>query len=432
MSPGIKRREFLKSAVAALSLPALVAPIASGQEGAAVSPSNRITLGFIGVGGHGTGWNLDAFLKIPEARVLAVCDVYRDRREKARAMVDSAYGNSDCTDCTDFRDILAQPDIDAVVISTPDHWHVLMSVMAARAGKHVFCEKPTLTVEEGQVLRDTIARTGVVYQGGIEDRSVEIYHRMAELVRNGALGKLNRILIVLPEGEVFPKEDEAPIPEGFDYDLWLGPAPYSPYTPTKTGQQEWRNVFDYSGGKLTDWGAHLMDTAQVAMFQEHGGPTEIDGQGTFPENAMTTTASEYKIYYQYPGAVEMIVKSGGTGIRFEGTDGWLESPAWRKPLNASNPEILEAVFAPEENKMWPIPPTEHQSFIDGVKGRVTPYYTPEDIHRLSTAMHLGNISMRLGRKLKWDPVRETFPEDEEANAMLSRPMREPWSLKETT
>jgi hypothetical protein len=432
MSGIIKRREFLKSAAAALSLPALVTPIAYGQDGATITPSNRITLGFIGVGGHGTGWNLDAFLKIPEARVLAVCDVYRDRREKARDMVNSAYGNSDCTDCNDFRDVLARPDIDAVVISTPDHWHVLMSVMAARAGKHVFCEKPTLTVEEGQVLRDTIERTGVVYQGGIEDRSVEIYHRVAELVRNGALGKLNRILIVLPEGEVFPKEDEAPIPQGFDYDLWLGPAPYSPYTPTKTGQQEWRNVFDYSGGKLTDWGAHLMDTAQVAMFQEHGGPTEIDGQGSFPENAMTTTASEYKIYYQYPGDVEMIVKSGGTGIRFEGSDGWLESPAWRKPLNASNPEILEAAFAPEENKMWPIPPTEHRSFIDGVKGRVTPYYTPEDIHRLSTAMHLGNISMRLGRKLKWDPVLEVFPEDEDANAMLSRPMREPWSLEETT
>lgn len=432
MSEAMKRREFLKSAAAALSLPAFIAPIASSQEGGVASPNDRIALGCIGVGNHGTGWNLDAFLKIPEVRVAAVCDVFRDRREKARDLVNAAYGNTDCAAYADFREILARPDIDGVVISTPDHWHVLMSIMAANAGKHVFCEKPTLTVEEGRVLIDVIERTGVVYQGGIEDRSVEIYHRMAELVRNGRLGKLNRILVALPAGEAFPKEDEASIPEGFDYDLWLGPAPYTPYTPTKTGAQQWRNVWDYSGGKLTDWGAHLMDTAQVAIFQEHGGPLEVDGQGAFPKNAMSTTATKYKIHYKYPGDVEMIVKSGGTGIRFEGTDGWIECPAWRKPLRASGPEILEAVFAPEKNKMWPLPPNEHQSFVDGVKGRVTPYYTPEDIHRLSTAMHLGNISMRLGRKLKWDPVREVFPEDDEANALLSRPMREPWSLRATS
>lgn len=430
MPSKMKRREFLKLA-AALTASAYAAPRARGQESGVIAPSNQITLGCIGVGGHGTGWNLDAFLKIPEARVLAVCDVYRDRCENARDMVNAAYGNSDCDTHGDFREILARPDIDAVVISTPDHWHVLMSVMAARAGKHVFCEKPTLTIEEGQVLIDVIKQCGVVYQGGIEDRSVEIYHRMAELVRNGCIGKLNRILVVLPEGEVYPKEAEAPVPEGFNYDLWLGPAPFSPYTPTKTGQQEWRNVFDYSGGKLTDWGAHLMDTAQVAMFQEHGGPISVDGKGTFPEDAMSNTATEYKIYYEYPGGVEMIVKSGGTGIRFEGTDGWVESPAWRKPLNASDPAILEAVIEPAENKMWPLPPTEHQSFIDGVKGRTTPYYTPTDIHRLSTAMHVGNISMRLGRKLTWDPESETFPGDEEANAFLSRPMREPWSLNES-
>ncbi|MCC6699098.1 MAG: Gfo/Idh/MocA family oxidoreductase [Candidatus Hydrogenedentes bacterium] len=428
----MKRREFLKSAAAALTIPTLASSVSSSQENAAVSPSNQITLGFIGVGGHGTSWNLAAFLKIPEARVLAVCDVYRDRRDKARDIVNSAYGNTDCTTHTDFREILARPDIDGVVISTPDHWHVLMSIMAAKAGKHVFCEKPTLTVEEGQVLIDVIRRTGVVYQGGIEDRSVDIYHRMAELVRNGGLGRLKRILVVLPEGEVFEKEEEAPVPDGFDYDLWLGPAPYTPYTPSKTEQQHWRNVWDYSGGKLTDWGAHLLDTAQVAMLQEHGGPLTIDGKGTFPKNAMTTTATKYKIYYQYPNGVEMIVKSGGTGIRFEGTDGWVQSPAWREPLEASDPEILEAVFAPGENKMWPLPPTEHQSFIDGVKGPSTPYYTPEDIHHLSTAMHLGNISMRVGRKLKWDPVREVCVDDDEANALLSRPMRAPWTLKDTT
>jgi predicted dehydrogenase len=430
MRQSIDRRGFLKSVGAAASLPALFAQAASAQEQNAVPPSERITLGCIGLGIHGMGWNLDAFLGIPEARVLAVCDVFRDRREAAREKVNAAYGNRDCRAYGNFREVLAQPDIDAVVISTPDHWHVLMSLLAAKSGKHVFCEKPTLTVEEGRVLVEAMKRAGVVYQGGIEDRSVEQYHRLAELVRNGRLGELKRILITLPAGEVFPKEDPVPVPEGFDYELWLGPAPYTPYTPNKVEPQHWRNVLDYSGGKLTDWGAHLIDTAQVAMGQELGGPLEIDGHGTFPENALSTAASEYEIHYRYPGDVEMVVKSGGTGIRFEGTEGWVECPEWRKPLVASDPAILEASFAPDKNRMWPRPADEHRNFIDGVKTGKATYYTPEDIHRLSTVMHLGNISMRLGRKLKWDVEKEMVPGDDEANALLSRPMRAPWTLAE--
>ena len=419
------RRQFLKRAAAA-SLPVFLA-----GRSARASANGQITLGCIGVGGHGTSWNLDAFLKIAEARVLAVCDVFTDRREKACDMVNTAYGTKDCKTHGDFREILARPDIDAVVISTPDHWHVLMSVMAAGAGKDVFCEKPTLNIRQGQVLMDVMKKTGVVYQGGIEDRSVEQYYRMAELVRNGGIGKLDRILIKLPAGDVFPKEEEAPVPEGFDYDMWLGPAPVTPYTPSKTGPQEWRNVFDYSGGKLTDWGAHLMDTAQVAMFEEHGGPVEIDGKGLFPENALSNTATDYEIHYRYANGVEMIVRSGGTGIRFEGTDGWVQCPAWRKELEASAPEILQAEFAPDQTKMWPRPPSEHVDFIRAVQNRTTPIYPPEDIHHLSTAMHLGNISMRLGRKLQWDPAHDKFIGDEEATAYLSCPMRAPWTFDAT-
>jgi myo-inositol 2-dehydrogenase/D-chiro-inositol 1-dehydrogenase len=427
----IERREFLKSAVAAVSMSSLAVPIAPAYGDPVPAPSNKVTLGCIGLGTHGMGWNLTAFLGLPEARVLAVCDVFRDRREMARDKVNAAYGNHDCAVYADFREILDRKDIDAVVISTPDHWHVLMSVMAAKAGKHVFCEKPTLTVKEGQILIDVIKRSGVVYQGGIEDRSVEQYHRMAELVRNGRLGKLNRVLVTLPAGEIFPREEPVPVPDGLDYEMWLGPAPDSPYTPTKLGPQQWRNVLDYSGGKFTDWGAHLLDTAQVAISQEYGGPTSVDGKGVFPKDAMTTTATEYEIHYQYPGDVEVIVKSGGTGIRFEGADGWVACPEWRAPLEASAPEILASVFASESNKMWPMPPNEHQAFLDGVKNGKTPYYTPEDIHHLSSAMHIGNISMRLGRKLNWDPVTETFPSDDEANALLSRPQRAPWLLTAT-
>lgn len=413
------RRHFLGAAAAAVAGPLLLPR-------RAWAANEQITLGCIGMGGHGTGWNLAAFLKLPEARVLAVCDVFRDRREAARDRVNAAYGTADCQAYTDFRDILARPDIDAVVISTPDHWHVLLSVMAARAGKHVFCEKPTLTVEEGQILVRTLRETGVVYQGGIEDRSVDVYHRMAELARNGCLGRIARIHITLLAGEVFPKEAPAPVPEGLDYDLWLGPAPESPYTPSKLGPQQWRNQWDYAGGKLADWGAHQLDTAHRALGQTHGGPLRVDGKGTFPEDAMTTNATDYRVVYEYPGGVEVVVESGGTGIRIEGAGGWVDCPKWRAPLEASSPDLLETVIDPAESALGPRPPSEHEEFLDGVKGRRTPTYTPMDIHRLSTPLHLGNISMRLGRPITWDPERETCPGDGEANAYLSRPLRKPW------
>jgi myo-inositol 2-dehydrogenase / D-chiro-inositol 1-dehydrogenase len=427
MKKRMNRRHFLKSATAA-AFPALIAGHGWSQNAAAPAASDRITLGCIGTGIHGMGWNLEAFLKIPEVRVIAVCDVFSDRREEARAKVNAAYGNTDCTACSDFREILVRADIDAVVISTPDHWHVLMSVMAASAGKDVFCEKPTLNIEQGRILVKTMNDTGVVYQGGIEDRSVEQYYRLAELVRNGRIGKLNRILVTLPPGEAYEKEDEAPVPSGLNYDLWLGPAPYAPYTPSRLGAQQWRNIWDYSGGKLTDWGAHLIDTAQVAISQEHSGPLEVVGKGVFPENAMSTTATRYEIQYRYPDDVTMVVKSGGTGIRFEGSEGWVACPEWRHPLEASDPKILDSVIAPGESRLWVRPPSEHVDFVNAVKNRTKPIYPPEDIHCLSTAMHLGNISMRLGRSIKWDPVRQEILDDSEALALMSCPMRAPFTF----
>jgi len=411
------RRIFLKSAVAAAAL--FTRP---------ASANDRIRLGCIGMGTHGMGWNLEAFLKIPDVRVVAVCDVFADRREAARAKVDAAYGTQDCEAYRDFREVLARADVDAVVISTPDHWHVLMSVMAAHAGKHVFCEKPTLNIDQGRVLMREMARTDVVYQGGIEDRSVPQYHTIADLVRAGRIGAVHRVRVTLPAGEVFPKEAEAPVPPGLDYDLWLGPAPHTPYTPSKTGPQQWRNVWDYSGGKLTDWGAHLMDTAQVGIFEERGGPVAIEGTGEFPTDALSNTATEYDIRYRYAGGIEMTVRSGGTGIRFEGDAGWIQVPGWRKPLEASDPKILEPL-AEGANKLWPRPPTEHVDFINAITSGSGTTYPPKDIHHLSTAMHLGNIAMRLGRKIEWDPVAQDFPNDDaEARGFLSCPMRAPWTF----
>ncbi len=422
------RREFLANGVAfgaAVGLPTIVPGGVLGE----TAPSKRITLGCIGVGRHGAGYNLRSFLQLPDAQVAAVCDVFRSRRERARTIVDAKYGGVGCEAHADFRDVLTRQDIDAVVISTPDHWHVPLSILAAHAGKDVFCEKPTLTIAEGRLLVDVVKRRARVYQGGIEDRSVGIYHRMAELVRNGYIGKLRRIVVTLPGGRDRPVEAPVAVPDDLNYDMWLGPAPEAPYTPSRTAASYWRCIRDYSGGQLADWGAHLIDTAQVANFAERSGPVAVCGVGQFPENSLCNTPVTYKLNYRYANGVEMVVSSGGTAIRFEGADGWIGNAGWRKPLEASSPEILRVAIEPRANKMWPQPLGEHRNFLDCVKTRKPAYYCPEEIHRLSSVMHIGNIAMLLGRKLRWDPEAESFPDDGTANRLRSRAMREPWSLE---
>ncbi|MHC4511542.1 MAG: Gfo/Idh/MocA family protein, partial [Planctomycetota bacterium] len=247
----IHRRRFLKEAVGvstAIRFPYLVEASAMGKAGA-VAASERITVGFIGTGSHGIGMNLKSFLAQPDAQALAVCDVDPVHLNQGRDMVNNKYGNNDCTTYGDFRDVLARDDIDAVMISTPDHWHVPISVAAAKAGKDIECEKPTLTVEEGRVLCETMKRYGRVFQWSTEDRSVHVYHRMCELVRNGRIGKVHTIRVELPSGPNTPGDPTPmPVPEGFDYDMWLGPAPWAPYTKDRI-HWNFRWIQDYSGGQ---------------------------------------------------------------------------------------------------------------------------------------------------------------------------------------
>jgi predicted dehydrogenase len=392
------------------------------------APSNRVTLGFIGVGNHGTEYNLRSHLELDDAHVVAVCDVFKSRAENARRVVDQKYGTSDCKTYGDFRDVLARKDIDAVVICTPDHWHVPISMMAVEAGKDVQCEKPTLTIEEGRQLVEAVAKHKRVYRVGLEDRSILYYQRMCEIVRNGGIGKLQRMFVKLPAGENFPKEEAAPVPADLNWQMWLGPAPFHPYTPNRTGLQNWRNIRDYSGGKFSDWGAHLLDTAQIANFAEKSGPVEVEGEGKIPANSMTTMPVEYKVRYRYANGVEMLVESGAVAMRFEGTDGWVGNDGWRGPLKASSEEILRQKYPAETNKMWPVQPPEHRNFIDCVKSRKDPSYTSEDGQRLSTVMHIGNIAIELGRKLKWDPQTESFVDDDAANKLRRRESRDWKSL----
>jgi len=426
----IHRRTFLHGAATlglAGMMPTVVPARALGRDGA-TAPSETITVGFIGTGGHGIGRNLRMVLGQPDARVLVVCDVDRNRMAQAKKLVDEKYGNTDCATTIDFRDILARRDIDAVMISTPDHWHVLISVMAAKAGKDVQCEKPTLTIEEGKILVRTIRRYGRVFQTSTEDRSERVYHRMAELVRNGRIGKLQRIEVILPKQPTRPGDPTPqPVPPELDYDMWLGPAPYAPYCKDRV-HFNFRWIQDYSGGIITDWGTHLFDTAQWANDTERSGPVEIEGTGTFWSGGLYNTVKDYDVTYRYANGVVMTCRPGNPGIRFIGTDGWVGNRGWLAPLEASSPDILDSVIGPDEIHLYTNPAGEHRDFLDCVKTRKDPYFPVDIGHRVSTVCHLANIAIKLGRKLHWDPNKERFVNDPEADRMMSRPMRSPWRL----
>jgi len=432
---GLTRRAFLKGAgAAALAAPTLIAGSALGLEGRP-APSNRITMASIGLGGEGLGKNTRAFCGQSDAQVLAVCDVDPQHLAEGKRVVEGAYAGAmksgeykGCDTYADFRDVLARPDIDGVMISTPDHWHVPISLMAIRAGKDVQCEKPSLTIQEGRVLADAVRRRGTVFQWSTEDRAMGCHHRMAELVRNGRIGKLQRITVGLPGGPGSPgNATPQPVPPGFDYEMWLGPAPWAPYCSDRI-HWNFRWINDYSGGMLTDWGAHLLDTAQWGNDTEHTGPVEVEGVGKSHRDGLWNSFYEFQIRYRYASGVEMLVKSGGVSLRFEGTDGWVGNNGWGGSAEASSPKILGSAIGATETHLFTCPAGEHRNFLDCVKSRRAPYFPAEIGHRCFTVLHIGNISMWLGRKLGWDPAKEQFVNDAEADRYLARSMRSPWRL----
>jgi predicted dehydrogenase len=420
------RRGFLGAGAAVVAAPYFVPSRVLGAD----APSGKITVGMIGVGSHGTANNLKNYLKQPDARVLVVCDVDAGRMREAKKLVDTAYGNGDCAMTQDFREVLAREDIDAVMISTPDHWHVLLSVLALRSGKDVQCEKPTYTIDEGKVLVDEVRKHKKVFQTSTEDRSLRIYMRMVELVRNGRIGKLERVEVILPKHPEFAGDPTPqPVPAELDYDLWLGPAPEAPYTKDRV-HYTFRWIQDYSGGIICDWGTHLFDTAQYAVDAERSGPVEIEGTGTYWDEGLFDTVKEYDVTYGYANGVVMTCRPGTPSIKFIGSDGWVGNEDWVAPVQASSKEILRSKIGDDEfhvPEAWKV--GEHRNFLDCVKSRKDPYFAVDIGHRVSTVCHLGNIAIKLGRKLKWDPQAEKFENDEAANAMCKvREMRKPWSL----
>ena len=424
-TPLPSRRSFLRSGIAGIVAAGAAPQFFSARLFGAQAPSNKVTLGCIGVGTHGFGVNLKSFLQEDDCQVVAVCDVFGSRRTKARQAVDQKYGTTGCAEIADFRALLARPDIDVAVISTPDHWHVPMSLLALAAGKKVFCEKPTLTIAEGRELADAFTKRNVIFAAGIEDRSVIQYYKMAEVVRKGGIGKLQRIKVGLPSKTIVPVEEPAPVPADLNYEMWLGPAPFRPYSPTLTDAQVWRQMREFSGGSLTDWGAHLVDTAQVANFAENSSPVGVSGKGVIPPNSMNTVPQSYELTYTYANGVVLEVNSSEPSIRFEGTDGWVGNKGWLGRLEGSNMDVYRQTYDAATSKMWPRRPREQRDFLDCLKNGQPPMYTAEGLHRLSTTLHLGAIAMELNRPLKWDPKAEKF-DDAQANALRTRTRREDW------
>jgi len=432
-------------AAGALSLPAFVPASALGAAGA-VSPANKIALACIGVGIQGSG-NMQAFLNHPEVRVAAVCDVHETQRTRGKQAVDGHYGNQDCVAYRDFRELVSRKDLDAVLICTPDHWHPLIAIEAARQGKHIYCEKPMgWSVRAAQSVRKAVHERKVAFQFGTQQRSDRKFRRACELVRNGKIGQLKTILIGVP-GSVSscPPQPTEPVPKELDYDLWLGPAtmaPYSyqrcrPYT-QKDGWSTWYSISDYCMGMIGNWGVHHLDIAQWANNTELSGPAEIEGTGEFPKNMLTDCATSWQVENRYANGVVLVhmddatskkhphqVGGFGHGVAFVGTEGWIHVD--RGNLVTQPESLMETKSGANDVQLF-ASVNHHANFVDAAKGRSQPASPIDSAVRVDTLCHLQHLAIKLRRKLRWDPVKELFLNDEQANAMLDRPMRAPWKV----
>ncbi|MEM6884237.1 MAG: Gfo/Idh/MocA family oxidoreductase [Verrucomicrobiota bacterium] len=426
------RRNFLKTAgLAAAAFPSIIPARALGQN----APSKQITLGCIGMGGQGMKYNMQPFMTHDDCRVVAVCDVFLSRAKRAQGIVHEAYQNKDCKAYQDFREILVDPSIDAVCISTPDHWHVPMALMALDAGKHVFCEKPTQSIYEGGQLVEAFAKSDRVFQAGIEDRSAAHFHKMVEWVKNGAIGQLERVDVVMPKGNDVAKDEPAAVPEDLDWNLWQGPAEYHEYSPQRTRGMSWRQIGIYSKGTILDIGTHLVDTAQLGVNDPDGCPVEVSGSGYIPAGRLTDVPTEYDLNYRYGNGVEMNVRNGegvvwdpkSCVLKFTGSQGWIQRDGFYSGLEASDPQILRIRYSAEETRHWPLPPREHRNFLDAIQSGKTPVYPPEDLHQMCTTLFMGVHCIELGRKLKWNPAKEEYKGDQEANQLRFTPPARDWA-----
>lgn len=443
----LSRRAFLRTTATGIAAPSFIPAAARGQAGRP-APGERVTLGVIGVGAMGTG-NLKSFLAQPDAQVVAVCDVqdfhYRDEpwgKSKrvfgtvpAKQLVEDHYGKEKragfkgCAMFSDFRNLCARKDIDAVVVATPDHWHALAALEALRRGKDVYCEKPvTHLFAEGQLLYREVARRKAIFQTGSQQRSEALFRQAVELVRNGAIGQVRQVEVGLPAGHEEPIGDAAmqDPPANLDYESWVGPAPLLPYIPARH-HRNWRWHLAYGGGQLMDWIGHHNDIAHWALDLDRRGPETVEAVGwTWPKTHVYNAPVEYEVRCAYPGGVELSIASRhAMGTKWIGADGWVHVTRGR--LTASNPAWTAKDFNPGPVKVYESP-GHHRNFLDGIKTRQECVTPAETAHRSITPGHLGYIAAQVGRKLKWDARNEKILGDASAEKLLEVKYRYPWAF----
>ena len=429
----LSRRRFLTRAtrlgVGAVVLPQIVAPAVLGRAGV-TAPNSRILMGCVGVVGQGTRgmaggiWApAGGFIGRAEVRVVAVCDVNQRNRENARRIVNERYGNQDCGVYHDFRELLARPDIDACLIATGERWHPHLGSAAARAGKDVYCEKPSsVTIAEVLACRAAVRRYGTVFQVGTQQRSSYAFRFACELVRNGYIGELREVVVAVggpPQHRECDLPAE-PAPDWLDYDLWLGPAPWRPYNSAYVGA--WMAYRDLSGGEMTNWGAHHFDIAQWGMGMDESGPVDI----------IPPDGREYKVLtYHYANGVrltrdpERMARECGqdNGVMFFGTTG--KVAVWRYSVRTWPEPLVRQKIGPNEVHLHAAD-NHHTDFVNSIRTRSRPGADIAIGARSITVAHLGNIAYDLGRPVKWDPARERFVNDPVADRFFARHLRSPW------
>lgn len=458
----ISRRKFLdlsgKGLLAGSTLLAGMPTIVPSSVFGKNAPSNRINVGAIGVGRISRGHDMPGVWKHDSAQITAVCDLDSTRVELAQKLVNGYYTKktgkefNGVTGYGDYRELLLNKDIDAVIVSTPDHWHAPIVVHAVEAGKDVYVQKPaSLTIAEGRMMADAVKKSGRILQIGSQQRSTSQFRYAAELVRNGRIGKLQKVYVGLPGDPSGNEEPQMPIPKNLNYDMWLGTTPEVYYTEKRVHPQVgfdrpgWLRCEQFGAGMITGWGAHHIDIAHWGMDTEYTGPIEIWGKADFPTSGLWNVHGIFTTHAMYENGVEMIISNEiPNGIRFEGTEGWIfvsrgdgavtsSDPIAKqnaaKKLDASDPKIITSAIGPNELHL-PVSTDHHGNWLESVASRKEPIAPAEIGHRSCTACLLHHAAMKLKRKLYWDPKTERFKNnDSEANALLSREQRSAYAIK---
>ena len=432
------RREFLvRSALATASgiaFPHVVPAAALGRDGR-TAPSERVTLGAIGVGSMGQV-DVKGLMQVDGVQVVAVCDVFEQRRADAKKIVDAHQGNADCITYGDFRDVLARSDIDAVSITTQDHWHALIATAAAKAGKDIYCQKPLgVTVQQCQAIRDAVRRHGRVFQTGTQQRSDSEFRLACQLVRNGYLGKLHTVEVAAP-GPMYKRTYQQPttpepIPAGFDFDRYLGPAPERPYNGGLWAWPDWYLIRDFCVGFIVNWGVHHLDIANWGCPTVTAERCECAFTGSYRHDGLTDNINDWTGEFRYESGLRMTFSDtdhpNAQGCTFRGDEGWVQVD--RGHILTEPRSLRDVKFGPDAVDLVNGATGSHyENFIQCVRNRRDPIAPVEAGHQASYLGMIAEISIKLARTLRWDPQTETFLEDAEANGLLSAPMRSPWKL----